>query len=127
MRKALPGASSLDLNQTGDHIVTSSNSSRVGSASDVRHDLLTPINHLLGYTEMMLEDCEDRGLNSLLESLNRVRATSKELQGAIERVLPSSAEPAGAGALIKLQEELHAPLARMFGIIESVEREIGGE
>jgi adenylate cyclase len=90
----------------------------------VRHDLLTPINHLLGYTEMMLEDCEEQGRNSLLQSLRHMRATSKELQGAIERVLPSSPKPAEESELSKLYAELLDPMARMFQIIESVERDI---
>ena len=90
----------------------------------MRHDLLTPINHLLGYTEMMLEDCEEHGLDFLVEYLRHIRATSKELQASIERVLPSSPKPADESALSSLRAELHDPLTRMFQIIESVERDI---
>ena len=90
----------------------------------MRHDLLTPINHLLGYTEMMLEDCEEQGRDSLLAYLRDIRATSKQLQAAIERVLPSSPKPADESALNDLQEELYDPLARIFKTIDSVERDV---
>jgi adenylate cyclase len=92
----------------------------------VRHDLLTPINHLLGYTEMMLEDCEDQGLDALLQPLRDIHVTSKELQRAIESVLPSSREPAAESELSRLQYELTEPLERMFQLIEAIERDILG-
>ena len=104
--------------------INSTDNLRRDSLSDVRHDLLTPINHLLGYTEMMMEDCEEQGLDTLLQYLQIIRIISKELQIAIERVLPSSAEPAEDGELCKLRAELSNPMARMFQIIGDVERDI---
>ena len=94
------------------------------SLSDVRHDLLTPINHLLGYTEMMIEDCEELGLHTLLQCCQLIRVISKELQTAIERVLPSSPQPAEEAELCKLRTELSSPMVRMFQVIEDAERYI---
>jgi adenylate cyclase len=105
---------------------TSQTNSQHNSSSNVRHELLTPINHLLGYTEMMLEDCEEQGLSGLLESLGRIRAISKELQAAIERFLPSSPNPAEESEVTALQAGLQGPMAQMFQTIESIERDIAG-
>jgi adenylate cyclase len=96
---------------------------RRASLSDVRHDLLTPVNHLLGYSEMILEDCEDHGLESHLPQFEDIRTLARQLQGAIDRVLPSSPQPAGDGELRRLQTELREPLDRMFRAIDGVERE----
>src|SRR5258708_8805751 len=40
----------------------------------LRHELRTPINHVLGYTELLLEECQDSGeakYRTALEELNR--------------------------------------------------------
>src|SRR3954447_12732014 len=89
-----------------------------GSVSNVRHDLLTPINHLLGYSEMMLENCEGQGLHELVGELETIRSVSKELMNAIHQALPSGL-PGVEVELDKVKFLLDAPLARIFRSIDS--------
>ena len=42
------------------------------SLSEVRHNLRTPINHILGYGEMLMEDAEDQGREEFLPDLRRI-------------------------------------------------------
>lgn len=44
----------------------------------LRHDLRTPINHIMGYGELLAEDLADRGLGGL-EDLDRINAAARQL------------------------------------------------
>jgi len=98
-----------------------------GSSSNLRHDLLTPINHLLGYSEMLLEDCTEDGFTLLVEKLSNIRVGAQELQKIIEKALPSSAIPAGEAQLAALETMMRSSLAAMFQSIEGVEVAAAGE
>jgi adenylate cyclase len=43
------------------------------SLSQVRHDLRTPLNQIIGYTELLMEEVQDVGEASLLPDLHRIR------------------------------------------------------
>src|SRR5947207_15095268 len=47
------------------------------SLSEVRHNLRTPINHILGYGEMLMEDAEDQGREEFLPDLRRILEDGK--------------------------------------------------
>lgn len=44
-----------------------------------RHDLRTPINHLIGYGELLLEEAEEAGLSSFVISLQAICKTSRQV------------------------------------------------
>ncbi|MGH9036714.1 MAG: adenylate/guanylate cyclase domain-containing protein [Acidimicrobiia bacterium] len=71
----------------------------------LRHELLNQVNHILGYSELLLEEAEDAvGEGHLIEGLGGVRAAGKEVMAAVNRVLdPEAGEPHD-------QEELQAAL-----------------
>ena len=52
---------------------------RVAELSAIRHDLRTPINHIIGYTELMLEENEDTTPESVHEDLSHILAGGREL------------------------------------------------
>ena len=37
-----------------------------------RHNLKNPVNAILGYSEMLIEDCEDEGLDHLISDISPV-------------------------------------------------------
>jgi sigma-B regulation protein RsbU (phosphoserine phosphatase) len=51
--------------------------------SRMRHELRTPINHILGYCEMLLEEGQLR--QEAMEDLRRIHSGGRELQGLIAR------------------------------------------
>ena len=69
--------------------------------SALRHDLRTPVNHIVGYCELLLEDADDEGRR---EALQEALATAREVLGVIEAALPAS----GAGVTGAAVEELRA-------------------
>ncbi|MBT5782354.1 MAG: response regulator [Candidatus Marinimicrobia bacterium] len=49
-----------------------------------RHNLKNPVNAILGYSEMLIEDCEDEGLHSVVEDLGKLYFAGKDILTAIE-------------------------------------------
>ncbi len=64
---------------------------RVGSR--LRHDLRTPLNHVIGYSEMLAEEAEEEGQGDLATDLFRIRDSGQHVLRMIEAVL--TAAPAG--------------------------------
>jgi ATP-binding cassette, subfamily B, bacterial len=73
--------------------------------SKLRHDLLTPVNHILGYGEMLAE--EFTGAERALAM--RICDAGKTLQAGIDGVLPSGRTPP-PGVAARLADQLRAPL-----------------
>ncbi len=61
--------------------------------SRLRHDLKTPVNHILGYSELLEEELGDRGVSGL-DDLQRIRQASKTLLDLIETRLSDASIPA---------------------------------
>lgn len=47
--------------------------------SQLRHDLRTPINHILGYSELLAEEAQDAGHEVYLSDLDRIRTAARNL------------------------------------------------
>lgn len=77
--------------------------------SKYRHDLLTPVNHILGYGEMLIEEFNDAGSAGSEARAREICAAGKSLQTAIDAFLPSGRTPA-PGAVAALRSHLTAPL-----------------
>ena len=59
------------------------------------HELRTPLNAIIGYSEMLLEDCEDLGNDEMVPDLKRITNSSKHLLSLINNVLDLSKIEAG--------------------------------
>ncbi len=70
--------------------------------SQVRHDLKTPINQIIGYSEMLAEDAEEKGQTDALADLSKIISAARTLLELIDRELrpgkiaAPAAKPAGA-------------------------------
>ncbi|MCS6861424.1 MAG: hypothetical protein NZT92_14000, partial [Abditibacteriales bacterium] len=56
----------------------------------LRHDLLTPLNAILGYSEMLLEDAAAQGAADALADLHKVRAAAQRFLALINDVVALS-------------------------------------
>jgi len=65
--------------------------------SRVRHDLRTPINQIIGYSELLHEEAEDAGQADLLPDLQKVTAAARRLLALLEEHLA----PAAIDALVR--------------------------
>src|SRR5262245_66690879 len=53
------------------------------SLTNIRHTLRTPLNHIIGYSEMLLEEADDRGLEAFTADLQKIHKAGKQLLGFI--------------------------------------------
>jgi DNA-binding response OmpR family regulator len=53
------------------------------SPANVRHTLRTPLNHIIGYSEMLLEEADERGLEAFTADLQKIHKAGKQLLGFI--------------------------------------------
>lgn len=49
------------------------------AAARFRHDLKTPLNQIIGYSELLLEDAEERGDSAVTSDLRKIRSAAHEL------------------------------------------------
>jgi len=64
------------------------------------HELRTPVNHIVGYSELLEEQAEDRGLSTLLPDLRKIAEAGYTWLGLMEEYLirPVQESPPEAGA-----------------------------
>ena len=83
----------------------------VEAAALLRHDLITPVNHILGYCDLLVDDAEENGRIYRLQSLRVVRTLGKEALGAIDRALARALDGDGPAEIASLGRALLAPSA----------------
>lgn len=57
------------------------------------HDLRTPLNHIIGYSELLMEQAEEEGHPGLLPHLEKVRAAGHHLLGLLDEHFVASRTP----------------------------------
>jgi class 3 adenylate cyclase len=63
--------------------------------SQLRHDLRTPINQILGYAEMLQEDATEQGVTGFVPDLEKVQRAARDLLALVDRI-PDAIGPVGA-------------------------------
>jgi DNA-binding response OmpR family regulator len=70
--------------------------------ANMRHTLRTPLNHIIGYSEMLLEEAGERGLETFAADLQKIHGAGKQLLACINEFLnPSMTERAAAAHVSK--------------------------
>ncbi len=59
------------------------------------HELRTPLNAVVGYSEMLIEDAEDRGEDAVVADLNKILGAARHLLALISDILDLSKVEAG--------------------------------
>ena len=93
-----------------------------GSSQDlsrIRHDLRTPINHILGYCEMLLEE---EGLPATFATdLRRVHEGGRQLLRLIGEYFDETVSPRPPWDLSRLYHDLRTPVNHIIGYSEMIE------
>ena len=63
--------------------------------ANVSHELRTPLNAIIGYSEMLMEDAEQKGLNDFIPDLRKIHSSGKHLLALINDILDLSKIEAG--------------------------------
>ena len=66
-----------------------------GADAELRHTLRTPLNHIIGYSELLLEDARERGLEDMLADLQNIHTAGKELLTLFDELFDPAAVDAG--------------------------------
>ena len=102
---------------TGHSGVTASPSRRRPLAK-IRHDLRTPINHIIGYSEMLLEEAPGRVPEDFLLDLRRIRNGGEQLLTLVNQHFNDQTFPNTSPDLHQLCHELRTPVNHIIGYSE---------
>ena len=87
-----------------------------------RHNLKNPVNAILGYSEMLIEDCEDEGLKHLIPDIQKLYTAGVEILDSIENTFNDSALEENEKSISSMAEEmelaLRTPLNTIIGYSE---------
>ena len=89
-------------------------------AGELRHELRTPVNHIVGYTEMLLEDAAGPEAADRRRALGETLAATREVLALINRALPSTQATLGADVVDALFASLAAPQQRITRTVEEL-------
>jgi class 3 adenylate cyclase/CheY-like chemotaxis protein len=84
----------------------------------IRHDLRTPVNHIIGFSEMLLEEATGRTSESFVQDLQKIRNGGEHLLTLINQHLSGRSLPAARRDLHDLCHELRTPVNHIIGYSE---------
>ncbi|MGD2083211.1 MAG: response regulator [Chromatiales bacterium] len=84
----------------------------------IRHDFRTSVVHILGYSELLEEEVQERGLEGFIPDLRKIQASGKHLLDVIAELRVASAEDAQRLDLQRLHYELRNGLDQVEGFSE---------
>jgi light-regulated signal transduction histidine kinase (bacteriophytochrome) len=103
-----------------EHIITGRES------AELRHTLRTPINHIIGYAELLLEDPDESARASSEASLNRILTAAQQILALIQKHLKTSEPEIIPPDVSLLRQELKEPVATVLRCTEEVIRHESG-
>ena len=89
----------------------------------LRHQLLTPLNHIVGFSEMLLEEGGGKGaqgFDNAKQNLARIRQTAKDMVRMVHSSLGTNPGKRGEKILDELRYELAAPLHSILQAVGAV-------
>lgn len=97
----------------------------------IRHELLTPVNAILGFSEMLIEDAVALGRDDLVPDLRKLHASGKLLQTLIGEVvdgahLPNDHDLGLTAFAARINRELRTPISLVIGYSEMLTEDASG-
>jgi signal transduction histidine kinase len=84
------------------------------SLARLRHDLRTPVNHILGYAELLIEDAGERHLEALIPFLQEIQNGGRQLLETIQNALGEKSSPAEDVDLDSFRQHLGGAAAEVL-------------
>jgi DNA-binding response OmpR family regulator len=91
--------------------------------SELRHNLRTPINHVLGYTEMLIEDASEAHNGAALEALRQIHFTARGALADINAAL-SNRDAVEAHEIQALYERIRPRVDRIDHYLEHLRADV---
>jgi class 3 adenylate cyclase len=109
---------------SNEHVVAPTSDVTHDIFRSLRHDLRTPINHVIGYSELLLEEAVETELTVVVEDLEKIRDAGRDLLAVVNERL----DPTRTGVAIanpdQLSHELRTPLNAIIGYSELLQEEV---
>ncbi len=90
--------------------------------ANMSHELRTPLNAILGYSEMLVEECEDADNHEYLDELSKINTAGKHLLSIINDVLDLSKIEAGRIELAIGAFDFRDVIDDVVGTVEPIAR-----
>ena len=90
----------------------------VPQRSWIRHELRTPVNHIIGYSEMIEEEAAEGLARSFLSDIRKIKAGGRHLLELINQFFGDDAPPGPPARTAELFHELRTPVNHIAGYAE---------
>ena len=91
----------------------------------LRHELHTPLNHIIGFSEMLLEEADDVGSGALVPALRSVLEEARRFLGLLNDFIDRAANEADIDRA-RMEAELSPPLRRVVECSETLKEQAAG-
>ena len=92
-------------------------------SNNLKHDLRTPLNHIIGYCEMLLEEAEDQPQQTFIVDLERIHSAGRRLLSIINDLVDPAKSPPYKADPNLLHHEVRTPLNQIIGYAEMLQEE----
>ena len=96
--------------------------------SKARHNLKNPVNAILGFSEMLIEDCEDEGYDSIIPDLEKIHNAGKDILKIIEDSFSDSNLKVSGDKIsqiaAKMEISLRTPINTVIGYSEMLQEDM---
>ena len=89
--------------------------------ANIRHDLKTPVGHILGYSEMLAEDLEENPWYEFQQDLEKIHNSGNKLLTLIEDLLGASKSKVDDIDLVNVEYQLRMQLNHISGYCEMLQ------
>jgi adenylate cyclase len=93
----------------------------------LRHELRTPINHIIGYSELLLEEADDLEHQAIVADLGKIHQAGTDLLALVNDALDAARVTQGPPDLTALSEALRTPLNAIIGYSDLLQEEAEAE
>jgi signal transduction histidine kinase/DNA-binding response OmpR family regulator len=84
------------------------------NSSQIRHELRTPINHIIGYSEMLQEEAQEQGCEDLIPEFQKIRDEGQQLLTLVNEGLDLDSPGTGPTQIWRLSQELRHPVSQVI-------------
>lgn len=84
-----------------------------GEARHLKHELRTPINHIIGYSALLVEAAQDNGDTAFAAQATDIQSIADELRRTVEKVLVGSRDSLDQANIWGMRESVIPLIARI--------------
>jgi signal transduction histidine kinase len=92
----------------------------------LRHELRTPVNHILGFAELLIGDANERNLSASIPNFEQIQQGGRQLLEVIQTALSDQGGPVRDADLIALKSGLRETAAQVLETSSTLQQTLQG-